>query len=149
MKSKSDTKAKSEYMKVLQGKGFSNIRSRKTPSDIIAERDGKTHYFEIKKTYKTEEYFGAATLTEWVQAVKTPELFTFVIAITDVNEESFDFREYSPDMLMPHSTIPPFKIYFNISLNGETKKRKRRAAIQLTKEIVDTLDRSHQSLRAI
>jgi Holliday junction resolvase len=113
---KSDAGAKAAYVRVLEKDGYENIQIKSSPSDIIATKNGETFYFEIKMTKQTEVYFGAATLTEWHQAIKTPNNYKFVIAITDSLEENFEFKVYSPDDFMEHSTIPPFKINFNISL---------------------------------
>ena len=71
---------------------------------------------KIKKTTKADNYFGAATLTEWAQAIKTPDHYRFVIAKTDASEEEFSFVELTPAEMMEYSTIPPFKVYFNIAV---------------------------------
>lgn len=144
---KSDVKAKQAYKKYLDNEGYENVRIVGNPSDITAEKNGHTYYFEIKMTKQTEIYFGAATLTEWVQAFITPDFFKFVIAKTDENEDVFSFEEYSPSDFMQHSTIPPFKIFFNINLNGETKQKKRRKAIPLTNETMALLTELHNKMR--
>lgn len=144
---KSDVKAKLAYKTYLENKGYENVEIVSSPSDIIAQKDGQTFYFEIKMTKQTETYFGAATLTEWVQAFKTPENFKFVIAKTNEDEVEFSFEEFTPLDFMEHSTIPPFKIYFNINLNGKTKYRKRRTAIQLTNDTMKLLTELHNKMR--
>ena len=128
---KSDVKAKAEFVKRLQDKGFSvSIVSK--PADIVATRDGETWYFEIKMTKRTDVYFGAATLTEWKQAIADPEHFRFVVAKTNEEESEFEFLEYTPEEFMKYSTIPPFKVYFNIYFDGS--ERKTRKATKLTRE---------------
>ena len=79
---KSDLAAKAAFVEELRQRGFENVNVVAAPADIVAEKDGKTWYFEIKKTSHNDRYFGAATLTEWVQAVKDPEHFRFVVAIS-------------------------------------------------------------------
>ena len=93
MNKKSDNKAKNAYKKYLEKKGFYDVKIVSSPSDIIAKKDGKIYYFEVKMTKRKRIYFGAATLTEWMQAFKTPDNFKFIIAITNDNEDSFDFIE--------------------------------------------------------
>lgn len=144
---KSDVKAKQAYKTYLEEHDYQNVEIISSPSDIKAQKDGQTFYFEIKMTKQTETYFGAATLTEWVQAFKTPDNFKFVIAKTDETEDEFSFEEFTPLEFMEHSTIPPFKIFFNINLNGKTKKRKRRTAIQLTNDTMTLLTELHNKMR--
>ena len=128
---KSDVKSKTEFVKLLKERGF-DAQVVSQPADILATKDGETWYYEIKMTKCTDAYFGAATLTEWRQALADPEHFRFVVAITDDAESSFEFKEYTPSEFMAFSTIPPFKVYFNINFDG--RKRKTRKATKLTKE---------------
>ena len=128
---KSDVKAKKEFVKLLQDRGFEAYVVSK-PADIVATRDGQTWYFEIKMTKRADVYFGAATLTEWKQAIADPEHFRFVVAKTNEEESEFEFLEYTPEEFMRFSTIPPFKVYFNINFDGS--ERKTRKATKLTQE---------------
>jgi Holliday junction resolvase len=134
---KSDVKAKSAYKKYLEDIGFCNVRITASPADITAEKDDKKYYFEIKMTKQANSYFGAATMTEWKEAIRNPDTFKFVIAKTDENEEDFEFIEFTPDEFLKYSTIPPFKVYFNIDLNDNNKVSKRSKALQATKEILE------------
>jgi hypothetical protein len=144
---KSDVKAKQAYKLNLEQNGYTEVQITGSPTDLKAKKDGQTFYFEIKMTKQSETYFGAATLTEWAQAFKTPNFFKFVIAKTDKDEEKFTFIEFSPTEFMEHSTIPPFKIYFNISLTGKTPKRNRRKAIPLTDASMKMLCEFHDKMR--
>lgn len=133
---KSDVKAKTEFVKHLQDRGFqASVVSK--PADIMATKDGQTWFFEIKMTKRTDTYFGAATLTEWEQAVSDPEHFRFVVAKTDEIESEFEFLEYTPEEFMRFSTIPPFKIFFSINFDGS--ERKTREAINLTHENLEIM----------
>jgi hypothetical protein len=145
--SKSDKKAKEAYVKELVKQKYEKIEIVNFPSDIKAEKDGEVYYFEIKMTKKKVRYFGAATLTEWVQAFQTPNNFKFVIAQTDEKEESFRFIEFTPEEFMKHSTIPPFKIYFNINLDGDSKITLRRSAIQLTEATMKLLSELYNAIK--
>ena len=124
---------------MLVAQGY-KARITKSPADITAEKDGKTWYFEIKMTRRTDRYFGGATLTEWTQAFRDPDHFRFVIAISDTSDEHFRFIEYTPDEFMAFSTIPPFKVFFNIDFTGKQKKSARkRKSIPMTPENFRTL----------
>ena len=133
---KSDVKAKKEFVKLLRNKGFeASVVSK--PADIMATKDGQTWYFEIKMTKRTDVYFGAATLTEWKQAIADPDHFRFVVAKTNEEESEFEFLEYTPEEFMKFSTIPPFKVYFNINFDGS--ERKTRNAKKLTQENLELM----------
>ena len=123
MPKRTDTDAKQAFLEKLLSEGYTAKITSK-PSDIIAEKDGEIWYFEIKKTVKKDKLFGAATLTEWEQAFKTPERYRFVIAMKN-DDESFSFSIITPEELMAFSTIPPFKVYFNINLLDTTKTKHR------------------------
>ena len=133
---KSDVKAKKEFVKLLKNKGFeASVVSK--PADIMATKDGQTWYFEIKMTKRADVYFGAATLTEWKQAIIDPNHFRFVVAKTNEEESEFEFLEYTPEEFMKFSTIPPFKVYFNINFDGS--ERKTRKAKKLTQENLELM----------
>lgn len=136
---KSDIRAKKEYSKYLENQGYTNVRVTSSPVDIIAEKDNTLYYFEIKMTKRNKNCFGAATLTEWEQALKTPNEFKFVIVKTDKEEINFEFLEFSPKEFLKFSTIPPFKFYFNIDFENQNKIQKRKKAIQLNDEKISHL----------
>ena len=138
---KSDKKAKDAYVEELKKKGFSNVKIVKEPSDIIAEKNGEKFFFEIKKTSAEKEYFGAATLTEWRAAYENLDRYSFVIS--QEYEDGFHFTEYTPNEFEKFSTIPPFKIFFNIPLDNGKKmksKRKNKTAVQLTRKRLNELE---------
>ena len=128
---KSDVKAKAEFIKILNGRGF-DASVVSSPADIKATKDNQTWYFEIKMTKRPDTYFGAATLTEWKQAIADPDHFRFVVAKTDDAESRFEFLEFTPEQFMQFSTIPPFKVYFNLDFDGRVRETKK--ATRLTKE---------------
>ncbi len=146
---KSDIAAKEAYANKLNANGF---RARVTgyPADITAEKDGETWYFEVKMTRHEDRYFGAATQTEWSQAFKDPDHFRFVVVIADEADENFQFIEYTPAEFMEFSTIPPFKVYFNIDFAGKPKKRsssREKKSIPLTEKNFRCLDACYKDLR--
>lgn len=146
---KSDVKAKAEFVKVLNGRGF-EAKVVSSPADIMAVKDGHTWYYEIKMTKKAENYFGAASLTEWKQAFADPEHFRFVIAKTNEEESEFEFIEYTPEEFMSFSTVPPFKVYFNINLDRRVRKaRKAKKVGALTKENLEAMSECFKRIRGV
>lgn len=145
---KSDVAAKRSYVNKLNAEGF-QAEIAKSPADIVAKNDGETWYFESKMTHQEDLYFGAATQTEWAQAFKDPEHFRFVVVIADEADEHFRFLEYTPAAFMKFSTIPPFKVYFNIDFTGKQRKRSsgEKKAISLTEENFRQLDESYKALK--
>ena len=148
MNIKSDKYAKEIFVTMLQKRGFSEIRIVKSPADIIAMKKGEKYFFEIKKTAAIKEYFGAATLTEWRAAYANPNNYFFVIA--QETTAGFNFTEYTPSEFEKFSSIPPFKIFFNIPMNGSHKvesKRKNKTAIQFTNKKFQKLDGIFSTLK--
>lgn len=140
---KSDLDAKTAFCKYLEDKGFTT-EIKQAPADIRAVKDGQEWFFEIKKTSQDKDYFGAATSTEWEQAFKDPEHYRFVIAQKQ-SDESFQFTELTPAQLMEYSTIPPFKVFFNVPLSGEKKKTPRSSkALRLSKEAFESLNNTYK-----
>ena len=120
-KFKSDKQAKEAVVQHLVEKGFKDVKIVKSPSDIIAMKDGVQWYFEVKMTSHRDRYFGAATFTEWEQAFKTPDTYRFVIAIKDAEQiGGFELIANIPILQIVFHTfekeanhLPPFRI-FNI-----------------------------------
>lgn len=143
---KSDVNAKSAYVDYLKSNGFeASVKS--TPADIIATKDGQTWYFEIKMTKRQDVYFGAATLTEWQQAIKDPDHFRFVVVKTNEAETEFEFIEYTPAEFMEFSTIPPFKIFFNINLDGPSRIKRGGKAVKMTAEKLVMINKCYEELK--
>jgi len=147
MNDRSDVKAKLAYKEHLKKTDFYNVQIISSPADIKAEKNGEVYFFEIKMTKQTKNYFGAATMTEWQEAMKNPDNFRFVIAITDDKETHFDFIEFTPDEFLQYSTIPPFKVYFNINLLNNDRFAIRNKAIQASKENLGKLLIFYDELR--
>ena len=155
MATKSDVPAKQVFIEHLKNLGFVEPQIMAQPADIMAKKGDETWYFEIKMTERKqgESYFGAATLTEWEQAFKTPETFRFVIA-RKIGDGEFEFKCYKPEDFMEYSTIPPFKIFFNVKLsddNDAKKPKKKRtgenAAVRLTKDKFYELNKLFKKLK--
>lgn len=80
---------------------------------IIEDKKGYTWYFEIKQSsWHKGKFFDAATLTQWYTWYTNQERYYFVFITGKKKNRQFTFVRASE--LMEHSTIPPFKIYFNI-----------------------------------
>lgn len=77
---------------------------------IIEDKKGYTWYFEIKQSsWPKGKFFDAATLTQWYT---NQERYYFVFITGKKKDRRFTFVKVSD--LMARSTIPPFKIYFNV-----------------------------------
>ena len=147
---KSDVKAKNAFCEELMQKGYTSTKIVSQPSDIIAYKDGEKYYFEIKFTSQTENYFGAATLTEWKAAIENPDHYTFVIAREVDNKWRFEY--FSPNDFLKYSTIPPAKIYFNLPLDLKKRQEynvKRRKAIIASNERIKYLIRIFEELKKL
>ena len=149
---KSDVRAKEVFIEQLKTRGFINAKIVASPADIVAEKNGKKWFFEIKMTKtasKNKAYFGAATITEWKQALTTPDRYFFVVAYTDDAEKHFDFVEYSPYQFMTFSTIPPFKVFFNIPVPNKkrSKQGNRRTALPANEENLKLLNKIYDELK--
>ena len=120
-----ESSAITEYTKLLENKGYSIVPEvQRREVDITALKDGKCYYFEIKATTKHDQYFGAATLSEWKIALDNQEYFWFVVA--EYQDGGFRFKKFTPQEFAKYSTVPPFKVNFNIHLDNldyETRHR--------------------------
>ena len=136
---RSDVDAKDALSMHLSNNGYNKIEVVSSPSDIIAYKNNKKYYFEVKKTSRTDKYFGAATTTEWKAALDNPDTYFFVVCIKSNIEWEFNF--YTPQEFIKYSTIPPFKIYFSVPLTKDEKSKpiNRKTAIQATKENLKVL----------
>ena len=150
MSNKSDIRAKEAFRQhLVENQGFDTAEIVSAPADIKAVKDNETWYFEIKKTTK-RKYFGAATETEWKQAFADPDHYRFVVALTDENEEHFEWFVYTPMQMLQVSTIPPFKINFNINLDipvSEQKCSRRNTTIALSESIFHAISSTFERIR--
>lgn len=135
MYEKSDILAKKAVIKELEIREYTECKIISTPADIIGYLNNERYYFEVKMTRKKEKYFGAATLTEWEQAIKDPKHFYFVIVIQN-NEVIEKIIFYKPEEFIKISSIPPFKVYFNLDLNRGIKDKNKITFEQL-KNMID------------
>jgi hypothetical protein len=146
---KSDVEAKHAFQEVLQREGYSAVQISASPTDITAKKDGVRWLFEVKFTRAETHCFGAATLTEWAAAAEDAEHFRFVIAYKKADGWRFD--RYSPDEFMAFSSVPPFKIYFNVPIGKKPAAIRTRLSkrIYLTKSRLKLLSRQFEELRAL
>mgnify|MGYP001324719629 FL=1 len=117
---KSDVEAKKAFVEELQKQNYQEIKITSSPTDISAIKEGTKYYFEIKFTNQKDKYFGAATLTEWECAINNLDNFFFVVCRKDNNK--WIFKSFTPNEFIEYSTIPPFKIFFNMDLKDFDKK---------------------------
>ena len=117
---KSDVEAKKAFVEELQKQNYQEIKITSSPTDISAIKEGTKYYFEIKFTNQKDKYFGAATLTEWECAINNLDNFFFVVSRKENNK--WIFKSFKPNEFIKYSTIPPFKIFFNVDLKDFDKK---------------------------
>lgn len=146
---KSDVAAKEAFCRWLLGHGYSEARVSASPADVVAVKAEETWLFEVKFTRAHTHCFGAATLTEWAAAAEDPEHFRFVIAYERDGDWRFDC--YTPEAFMAFSSVPPFKVYFNVSLDGRPVRGRSELSkrIHLTKARLRLLRRQFEELRAL
>jgi len=148
LNSKSDVKAKEAFRKKLLERGFDSAEVTGSPADITACKGDQTYYFEIKYTAAAAKYFGAATLTEWEAAMKYESRYSFVVAMNRNGE--WGFHEYTPAEFMAFSSIPPFKIYFNVPVDAgkSTEASPGKTRVQLTRERIVKMTELFQQFRS-
>lgn len=146
---RSDVAAKAAFCRWLVEHGYSKARVCAAPADVIATKDGREWLFEVKFTRACTHCFGAATLTEWAAAANDPEHFRFVIAYQRGGQWRFDC--YTPDEFMAFSSVPPFKVYFNIPLDDRAAGTRSELSrkIHLTKARLKLLSRQFDELREL
>lgn len=145
---KSDASAKAAFVQALLLRGFDEAHVTGSPADITARRGTDVYYFEIKFTSQEDQYFGAATLTEWEAALAHEERCRFVVAM--LRDGLWKFHEYTPAEFMEFSSIPPFKVFFHIAVGGQKATRARRGnrRIQLTRNRVEQMAELFARLRS-
>lgn len=133
---RSDVDAKEAYIAVLLERGYAEARVTGSPADITARKGNEVFYFEIKYTGQDNQYFGAATLTEWEAALLHENRYFFVVAAKRAG--IWIFHEYTPAEFMEFSYIPPFKVFFSVGVGKEkaTEARRGTRRVQLTRERV-------------
>ncbi|HET6894532.1 MAG TPA: DUF3883 domain-containing protein [Candidatus Baltobacteraceae bacterium] len=141
--------AKAAFCEWLLAHGYADARVTATPADVAASKDGHRWLFEVKFTAARTHCFGAATLTEWAAAAKDPEHFRFVVAYQRGEDWRFDC--YTPEEFMAFSSMPPFKLYFNVPLDGGVARPRsqRSRKIHLTKSRLRLLSRQFEELREL
>jgi len=87
-------------------------------------------------------------LTEWQEALANEENYWFVVALQRTG--SWHFHEYTPNEFMEFSYIPPFKIFFQVGVDGEKATRAKRGLkrVQLTRERASAMNDLYQRFRA-
>jgi hypothetical protein len=146
---KSDVSAKAAFCQWLLDHGYTDARVAASPVDVVAHKNGQKWLFEVKFTKARHRYFGAATLTEWAAAAEQPEQFRFVVAYQRRGKWVFD--QYTPDEFMAFSYVPPIKVYFNVSVDGNPvgKRSETSKRVHLTKRRLRRLSEQFEELRKL
>lgn len=143
---RSDINAVEQCKKWLEEtQNYTSVEISHHPTDIEGvDPNGKTVHIEVKMTGK-DDYFGAATITEW--GVVLDDILKFVIARKDdTNKYGYRFYMIEAEEFYQISTVPPFKINFNIKesdysneksiLSLNRKRKRRKGTIELNESIV-------------
>ena len=78
---------------------------------------------------------------------QAPAHYRFVIC-QKLPDDSFHFIELTPAEMMEYSTIPPFKVFFNVPLDGRRKKVNGKSkALHLTEEAFKALNGMYKNLK--
>lgn len=146
---RSDVAAKDAFCRWLLDHGYESAQVTAAPADVTAIKDGQRWLFEVKFTRARTNCFGAATLTEWIAAADNPERFRFVIAYE--RRGSWRFDVYSPDEFLAFSSIPPYKVYFNVPLDGRAARKRPALSkkVHLTKARLRRLREQFEELRSL
>lgn len=113
------------------------VTEEKDPIDLFARRDGEDLRIKIKVTNCKDNYFGAVTFLTWEEAFNNTDTFKFVMIWLNEDDEVISYQEYSPEELLPYSSIPPFKV--NFSIPYDTKRINRRRKNKLTEKKNDAM----------
>ena len=152
-----DAQFREPAMEYLRGLGY-DPEWVNAPVDIKATKDGREYWIEVKGTGREGNYFGAATLTEWMCAYENKESFYFLIANKPgINSAEYDeststtewsFELVPPEVMMAYSSIPPFKVNFTLPLNAsERSPPETRTALRPTWKILKDLNDTLESVR--
>lgn len=141
-------KAAKEALISILKKKYKEISFNGRPSDLKAiDESGKVFFYELKATRK-ERYFGSASFSEWELALDNKDKYFFIVAYYNEATKQFTFSEYTPAEFMKFSTIPPFKVYFNLSAKtGQSLVSSKTKALRLEKENFDTLNKVYSDLK--
>lgn len=143
---RSDSEAKNAFCDVLRTTGYSEVRVIAKPADVAGTLNGIEYLFEIKCTSQATKYFGSATLTEWRAAIQSPDRYRFVVACN--MKDGWKFEQYTPAEFMQFSYVPPFKIFFSLSVDKrDVLERKVGKATRLTPSRLNKLIRYYDDLR--
>lgn len=145
-KSLSDSFAKNMcvlYLKSLCYEQIS-IAGRDDGYDILAYKDSKENFFEVKYSSKKKgKFFGTVMLTELYKAVNNEENFYFIVCRGnegDNNLNNWFFKIFSVTEFIEHCTLTTPIFHYHLYLNqfGETTKKVnfKETTIKATKELV-------------
>lgn len=149
-----DRHAKEAWVEHLCEQGYVGVEIRKFPADVtgfqLFDDGAQQWWWDVKKTDNPESMFGSATFTELGQAMKDPEHFRFVVAHENKQTGKWEFCEWTLDELLPHCTIPPFKVNFTVNMWQNcfpvAKRRNKGNGIPATRRILEHLMKVYDQL---
>lgn len=136
---------KKEFCKILEERGFQNVKIAKTPADITAELNGEQWWFEIKSTVEPEKCWGSSSETEWKKAFEDPNHFRFVVIWTTSQLKKLEYLEYTPEEFMRFCYVTPFSVQFNIPTSVPNKEGNM--SFGFNKEVFNKLHSLYDEIR--
>lgn len=107
-----------EQFKTLELKG-KNVEVNKVVDLIVRDDNGKTVYYKIKATTKEDVYYGGIPISAWKYAFENNSSFIIVIAVYNQEKDLFEYKYCKPEEILKSSFLPPFRINFNLKLDGD------------------------------
>ena len=108
-KTVSDSIAKQQCKRYLEGLGYSQVSSAKGHScDLLGRKDGELYMFEVKYSTRNSgsEFFGTVMFTELFQAVNNKENYFFLVCRgLESDLENWFYRLFSVQEFLDYCTL--------------------------------------------
>ena len=119
-KTVSDSLPKKKCMEWLKSKGFNNVKlAKKESCDLMAEKDGKIYYIEVKYSSleKGREFFGTVMLTEMYKAISNKYNYLFLICRGNDKIDNWFFKLFTVKDFLKYCTLTTPIFHYRISLS--------------------------------
>lgn len=130
----SDSLAKRQCKKYLEGLGYTNITPAKRNScDLLAQKNGRLRLFEIKYSTKKEgsDFFGTVMFTELFQAINNESNYYFIICRGDKNNlQNWFYKVFSVNQFLEFCTLTTPIGHYRIRFNKKNKPLEARVGIK-------------------
>ena len=119
------------------------METSKPHADIVyKDNKGVVKYIEIKATAAQDKCFGACTLSEVLKSLENPKNYIFQLIVANKSAAGFrlgpayDIHELIDLKIL---SIPPIKLYFNLSVINKVTRAVSRRAETLTATVRNIL----------